>query len=194
MIRAVIKLIFYMHLLSAACYWDCPVFGADSETFFVFSQEQGAVPNNNFILGEQHNLAKNPLSFAFYDKDGNKLRIEDFKEKSLFVYLWAPWCLDCINGMKGIDSMAADIVKQSQGNMKIIPISLDSSVANIENFYVTHSIANLDIFFIKNDSLGRDFGHQTIPSTMVVNNNGSVIEVMSGVICCNLEHLQGMIR
>ncbi|MFN8356891.1 MAG: TlpA disulfide reductase family protein [Spirosomataceae bacterium] len=68
------------------------------------------------------------ISFVVQDEKGNKVKLEDFKGKVVFIDFWASWCVACINEMKNFKKIREQF--KDNKNFIYLTISMDEKEEN----------------------------------------------------------------
>jgi thiol-disulfide isomerase/thioredoxin len=114
---------------------------------------------------------------AFVDLEGNRVILEDYKGKTVFINLWATWCPPCRAEMPHISEMYNKV--KDKENLEFLMIALDKEFEKSKDyidkkgftFPVVHASYGL------NNSLQS----QSIPTTLVVNPYGEIIFYQEGM-------------
>jgi thiol-disulfide isomerase/thioredoxin len=114
---------------------------------------------------------------AFVDLEGNRVILEDYKGKTVFINLWATWCPPCRAEMPHISEMYKKV--KDKENLEFLMIALDKEFEKSKDyidkkgftFPVVHASYGL------NNSLQS----QSIPTTLVVNPHGEIIFYQEGM-------------
>lgn len=64
-------------------------------------------------------------SFTGLDMDGNRISMEDFKNKYVFIDVWASWCIPCIAQVPNVNKLIDELKDE---NIVFIMLSLDEDV------------------------------------------------------------------
>jgi len=68
----------------------------------------------------------------FEDSNGAKVRLSDFKGKTIFLNFWATWCGPCIEEMPSLEAMARELAPEG---MVILAVSVDDSWGEVDRFF-----------------------------------------------------------
>ncbi|MFC0261700.1 TlpA family protein disulfide reductase [Fontibacter flavus] len=114
---------------------------------------------------------------AFLDMEGNRVNLEDYRGKAVFINLWATWCPPCRAEMPHISDLY-DKVKDTE-NLEFLMIALDKELAKSKNFMDSKdfSFTSVHASFGLNESLQS----QSIPTTLVVSPQGEIVFYQEGM-------------
>lgn len=119
----------------------------------------------------QTELRKAP-SFALQDYDGKTVRLEDFAGKPLVINSWAAWCPFCRKEL--VDFAAA----QKEFGNKVVIIAIDrAETKDTAKKYTDELGVTADFIFLldPSDSFYQSIGGFSMPETIFVDSNGSII-------------------
>lgn len=115
------------------------------------------------------------------DTQGNLVSFAQYRNKTLVINFWAPWCPPCVEEMPVLISLQKELAVK---NIQFIGIGIDSAV-NIANFSKKLPV-NYPLLVGDADSLAlaQGFGssHGGLPFTVIINTDGSVLWHKSGKI------------
>lgn len=114
---------------------------------------------------------------AFLDMEGNRVNLEDYRGKAVFINLWATWCPPCRAEMPHISDLY-DKVKETE-NLEFLMIALDNEFEKSKNFMDSKdfSFTSVHASFGLNESLQS----QSIPTTLVVSPQGEIVFYQEGM-------------
>ena len=92
--------------------------------------------------------------------------------KVLILNLWATWCKPCIEEMPSL----AEMVKRLPESHKLI-LASDEPLNRINAFV---SARTLDLQFAQITSSVEELGVYSLPTTLIINSNGEVLETLVG--------------
>lgn len=128
-------------------------------------------------------------SGKFTDLQGNEVNLSDFRDKVVFINLWATWCPPCRAEMPHISELYKKF--KDDENTEFLMVALDEDFAKSKKyiagkkftFPVVHATYGL------NSSLQS----QSIPTTLVVSPDGKIIFYHEGMSNFNTEEFQNFL-
>lgn len=133
---------------------------------------------NHLEIDEQSETNENSekISFVMTDTNGKQVSVkEEFsKHKITILDFWASWCGPCRQEMPNLVSIYNKYNKQGLG---IIGISLDEDEVQWKNAINEMNMSWLQLSDLQgwNNSAAQIYGIQAIPFTIIVDENGNVI-------------------
>lgn len=112
-------------------------------------------------------------SSTFQDLQGRPVEISDYLGKKVILNYWATWCAPCIREIPSL-SKAAEILKDEGF---IFLLASDESIEDIFEFVEEHEFENN---FIKLNTFFASFGVEAVPSTVLYNDSGEIINTWLG--------------
>ena len=114
---------------------------------------------------------------AFVDLEGNRVMLEEYRGKTVFINLWATWCPPCRAEMPHIESLYKKVIDQE--NLVFLMIALDKEMDKSKDFIEKKGFT----FPVVHASYGLNAAlqSQSIPSTLVVNSNGEIVFYQEGM-------------
>ena len=139
-----------------------------------------AIDIKNLII---HKELKRYDSLTFLNAKNEQLDLDDYKGNLILLNFWATWCLPCKEEMPSLDLLDTN---KNLDNLKIFPINIgrDSTDKSL-NFFKELEIKNLKIYFDSPITLAKKFGLRGIPTTILLNKNGSEFARIVGSIDFN---------
>lgn len=114
---------------------------------------------------------------AFLDMDGNRINLEDYRGKTVFINLWATWCPPCRAEMPHISEMYKK-VKDTE-NLEFLMIALDKELVKSKEFIEKKGFS----FPVVHASYGlnNSLQSQSIPTTLVISPEGEIVFYQEGM-------------
>jgi len=138
---------------------------------------QGAIESgiNNFVK-------KNPPvpveNTSFYDRNGGKVRMSDYKGTALVINFWATWCPPCVAEMPSLDRLKAIL---DDSGIDVLAINEDRDGATMAlKFYEANGITNLDVLIDRKMALVKAAEVTGLPTTLLVDADGNEIAAVIG--------------
>lgn len=127
--------------------------------------------------------AKELPSLSLNDMYGKKVNVADFGKNGKITVLsfWATWCSPCKKELNNISYMYEDW--QDDYDMELVAISIDD-VRNISKVktYVDGQAWEYDVLLDTNEDLKRMMNFQTVPYTVLVDQNGKIVYTHAGYV------------
>ncbi len=108
--------------------------------------------------------------------DKQIFNLQQFKGKVIYVDFWASWCGPCAKSFPFMNELSRDLKDKG---LQVIGVNLDETSADAQNFLAKYP-ANFVIAADTNEQCAKDFGVQAMPSTYLVDRNGTVSHVHLG--------------
>ncbi len=115
-------------------------------------------------------------SGTFMDMNGNRVSLDQFKGKTLFINIWASWCGPCRIEMPYIHSLFGK-VKDNPG-IEFLMIAIDEDFNKSKSF-IKDKGYTFPVFHADED-LNSSLYTKSIPTTVVVSPEGKVIYYLNG--------------
>tara|TARA_B100001175_G_C19050514_1_gene421798 strand:- start:55 stop:564 length:510 start_codon:yes stop_codon:yes gene_type:complete len=119
-------------------------------------------------------------SLTFLDGKNNQLSLEDYHGNLILLNFWATWCAPCKKEMPSLDLLQTN---KNLSNLKIFPINVGQD--NIEKslkFFEELRIRNLKLYFDSPITLAKKFKLRGIPTSILINKDGSEFARIVGSI------------
>jgi len=113
---------------------------------------------------------------TFMDMEGNKVSLDQFKGKTLFINIWASWCGPCRIEMPYIHSLYGKL--KDNPNIAFLMIATDEDFNKSKNF-IQDKGYTFPIYHAF-EGLNSSLFTEAIPTTIVVNPEGKVIYFLNG--------------
>jgi thiol-disulfide isomerase/thioredoxin len=114
-------------------------------------------------------------TFTVENINGNRVNLQRFKGKKVFVNLWASWCPPCKREMPSIEKLYHSV---DTNKVAFVMISLDDQFEKSKSF-IRSAKLKLPIYYPA-ENLPALFNVEGIPSTFIFSENGGLIKRMDG--------------
>ena len=136
-----------------------------------------AIEIKNLII---HKEVKKYNSISILDTNNKQIDLNEFKGNLILLNFWASWCAPCKEEMPSLDSLQSNM---KLDNLKIIPINVGKdSIKKSLAFFKELKIKNLDLYFDTPVTLAKKFNLRGIPTTILIDKNGSEFARIVGSI------------
>ena len=110
-------------------------------------------------------------AITFLDAKKNELNLDDYKGNLVLLNFWATWCAPCKEEMPSLDQLQSN---EKLNNLKIFPINIgQENLKKSRKFFKDLSIKNLEVYFISSINLPKKLQLRGIPTTILINKDGS---------------------
>ncbi|MBN2545374.1 MAG: TlpA family protein disulfide reductase [Spirochaetes bacterium] len=110
------------------------------------------------------------------DMNGNKTKISDFKDKVIFLNLWATWCPPCRAEMPSMEKLHN---KFKDKEFVILAVSQGENMKTVENFLKKNKYS-FKIFTDDKNEVASSYGTGSIPTSYLIDKNGNMIAQFVG--------------
>ena len=128
-------------------------------------------------------------SGKFTGINGERIDLDDFRGKTLFINLWATWCAPCRAEMPHISQLYKKL--ESHDNIEFLMIALDEDFDKSKK-YIDKKGFTFPVLHASN-GLNVSLQSQSIPTTLVVSPAGKVIFYHEGMSNFNTEEFKNFL-
>ena len=164
-------------------------FGEMRESYFAEFGNLFAKSDNRQLSAYGKKLAKSldsgaselvgkPLELAGETVAGAKFDWETYRDSVVIVDFWATWCGPCLREMP---DLKAFYEKNKDRGLKVVGVSVDKDLAALDKFMERHEIAWETLAGEQVQALAKKQGVQTLPTLMLVNQQGKVVAVSNRI-------------
>ncbi|WP_271424899.1 TlpA family protein disulfide reductase [Aequorivita sinensis] len=119
---------------------------------------------------------KADFNLQLINSKGEKVSMEQFRGKVIFINLWATWCPPCVAEMPSINKMYNDIDKDK---VEVLMISFDRKFEKAIDYKKRN---NFDFeVYSPIAAMPRMYESQSIPTTYVINSKGELVFTHKGM-------------
>lgn len=107
----------------------------------------------------------------------NKIELEQYKGKLVYLDFWASWCPPCVKSFPFMEELKA---KYSEQGLVVIAISLDGNSEDAKAFLQRANASFLVGHSSESDSVATDYNVQAMPSSYIIGRDGTVVSSHRG--------------
>jgi len=117
--------------------------------------------------------------FEFKDLNGRTVRLSDYEGKVVLINFWATWCPPCRAEMPDLVRLQREHAKDG---LQIIGVTYPpENKARVRKFARSLKV-NYPIILGTRETKARFSSEETLPLTVVINRDGKVSEIISGIL------------
>ncbi len=125
---------------------------------------------------------------SFTDSDNQIHRLSDFKGTVVLLNFWASWCPPCRAEMPAMEKLAE---KLSGSDFTMLPINVQEPRALVESFVEEFEIG-FPVYFDEDAETAKAVGVTGLPTSILIDRDGTAIAVVTGAIEWDSEELVSM--
>ncbi|WP_029034708.1 TlpA family protein disulfide reductase [Salinimicrobium terrae] len=129
------------------------------------------------------------LNISLENSKGEKVNMEDFRGKVIFLNFWATWCPPCIAEMPGIHKLYGEM---NEKNVEFVMLSLDNDFEKAKNFRDKKGYT-FEIYKLTGP-LPAAYSTNSIPTTYVIDANGNLALTHLGMGDFNTKEFKKFLR
>ena len=122
-------------------------------------------------------LSPNAYKTIFTTQQGEELPLWEFRDKVIFVNIWASWCPPCVAEMPTIESLYKQVADNQ--DIRFLLVSLDEESQKAVDFMEGKGYSMP--YYFPSSGLPQVFRSSYIPSTYVISKEGKVIYKKEGI-------------
>lgn len=138
---------------------------------------QGGAVNNST---EQDK--KMEKDFVVYDENLNKVKLSDYKGKSVVVNFWASWCPPCKDEMPLFNEISS---KYNQDELVVLMVNMTDGqreTIDIAKKFISDKKYKMKVLFDKDSNAAMNYNIESIPRTLFIDKEGNIIKDYLGKI------------
>ena len=117
-------------------------------------------------------------NFELVDQNGNKVRLEDFKGKNIYIDFWATWCKPCVSEIPDLKKVEE---KFKDKNIVFLSISLDSQ-KDIEKWksFIVKKELGANQLIVENawqSQVVKEYLVESIPRFILIDTEGNLVDI-----------------
>ena len=139
-------------------------------------------------LSEAERASMDPMSpidpprllpeFSFFNRQGRRLSLEDYRGKVVLLNIWATWCPPCREEMPSLDRLQSRLGGRG---FEVLALSTDRQGADVVwPFYQRAGIQSLEIFIDQTGAAEAALKIPGLPTSMLIDRSGAAVAVRVG--------------
>ncbi|MEL7003057.1 MAG: TlpA disulfide reductase family protein [Bacteroidota bacterium] len=119
---------------------------------------------------------KADYDFLLKDLEGNEVNLSEFKDKVIFMNIWATWCPPCIAEMPNIQSLYN---KVDNDDIVFVMLSMDNDLSKVQR-YISKKEFTFPVYMAAS-RVPDVYRAPSIPTTLVISPEGKIISKKVGM-------------
>jgi peroxiredoxin len=148
----------------------------------VYSQHKVIAENLIYTLTRFEPGKKAP-DFELQDVNGQKVSLEQFKGKYVYLSFWATWCTSCVNDMRLLKAMK----EKYQNNIVFISISTDKKTSDFQSFVKKNNFDWPILHYSAQKKVVEDYEARGLPVYYLISPDGRFVEAPAPAPSGNVE-------
>lgn len=132
---------------------------------------------------------KADFSMILINSKGEKVRMEEFKGKVIFMNLWATWCPPCIAEMPAINALYNEVEHE---DIIFIMLSLDNDFEKAKRFKEKKGF-DFEVYYPA-EGIPQMYNTRSIPTTYVIDSKGGLALTQMGMADYNTDEFKQFLR
>ncbi|MCC9643942.1 TlpA family protein disulfide reductase [Rhodopirellula sp. JC740] len=107
---------------------------------------------------------------------GKAFRLSALRGRPVVLHYWATWCEPCKNDMKLLRGLQA---RYQRAGLQIVGVNIDNQRNEAEGFLKTNALPWIHLYEdggLEGSPLAKQFGVQTLPTTMLIDSKGRLVD------------------
>lgn len=117
-----------------------------------------------------------PVEIRLKDLNGKQVNLSELRGKIVFLNFWTTWCPTCIIEMPSMQKLH-QMFKDK--DFAVVAINLQESASQVKTFFKELKLTFTALLDTSGD-VGAEFGIRSIPTTFILDKNGSIIGKVMG--------------
>lgn len=139
-------------------------------------------------------LKENPVTPADFNmilinSKGDKVTMEQYRGKVIFINIWATWCPPCVAEMPNINEMYKDIDKD---NIEVLMISFDQKFEKAIQFKERKKF-DFEVYKILG-KIPQMYNTNSLPTTYIIDSNGNLVFTHMGMADYNRQDFKNFLK
>jgi thiol-disulfide isomerase/thioredoxin len=121
-------------------------------------------------------LRTGPLAVKLPNSAGRYVRLDDFRDKIVFLNFWTSWCPSCRTEMPSMERLHRKLFGK---NFAMVTVNIKESASQVNNFFEEYKLT----FTALLDTTGEvsaGLGIRAIPTTFILDKSGKMIGSITG--------------
>lgn len=110
------------------------------------------------------------------NKEGNVMRLSDFRGRYVFLNLWASWCPPCREEMPSMEKIS----QKYRDSISMLAVAVLDNEQDSRNFFEVEYAFSYSYFFDKYEDAVNVYGIASVPQTFLIASDGTISAIILG--------------
>lgn len=134
-------------------------------------------------------VTKADFNMTLINSKGEKVTMEQYRGKVIFINIWATWCPPCVAEMPSINAMYKDIDKEK---IEVLMISFDQKFEKAIQFKDRKNY-DFDIYKVEG-RVPQMYNARSIPTTYIIDTKGNLVFTHQGMADYNRQDFKDFLK
>lgn len=122
--------------------------------------------------------ANKAIDFTLYDLDGNKISLNDFRGKSVYLNFWATWCPPCRKEMPAMEKIYQEYKDKG---LVVLTIDIGEDKETVKKFIKDNNF-NFEVLLDSDQSVADKYSITSIPVSYFIDKDGNINDKRVGAL------------
>lgn len=156
------------------------IYLVQKEPVLFLKEYKDSNPSSAYLLKIRETLAKikrPDQDYVFKDMNGNDRYLSEFKDKIVYIDIWATWCGPCLQERKHFEALIERFSDKKE-DIVFLGISIDTDIRKWRSLVTVKDMKGVQVLSPQGfkSPICQDFKINGIPRFMIVNKKGEFIE------------------
>lgn len=139
------------------------------------------------VQNKKTKLQENDYLWNLKDLKGNNVEFSEFRNKVVFINLWATWCPPCIAEMDGLQKL------YDEYNQKVDFLFVTNENTDEVKQFLNDKEFNIPVYFPQT-AYPKSLDSNSLPTTFIISKNGEIVVKKNGVARWNSKRVRKILN
>lgn len=134
-------------------------------------------------------ITKADFNMTLFNSKGDKVSLEQYRGKVIFINIWATWCPPCVAEMPSINKMYNDIDKDK---IEVLMVSFDQKFEKVIQFKERKKF-DFEVYKVLG-KMPQMYNTNSIPTTYIIDSKGNLVFTHMGMADYNRQDFKDFLK